>query len=347
MVEGLAVLTTSYLLVASIVVLILLAGHFLARPGTFAQVPFSRRWSTPEILLLTIGYFVLGSLALALVVQPSIRTALLPPEIAARLGATQSVSAISAVTGQVAATEVQADSQRAFPFAGLWAGLFSAIAFAAIYSWCYALQAKPRNTNRWPVIRLALQTWLIVTPLILALNVLSMGLAKELGMTPDRHPLVMVGSHPQLTVVFLLCACVATPLAEELLVRGVLLPWACRSMMRSAALFIPAGLLFVFHREGFSIGPIAFFGILVLGFWILVSYMPLSRLHHNQYAAIYATSVLFASAHDVWPTPIPLFAFSIVLGWLAVRTGGITASFLVHGLLNTVSAIYVLRGGPV
>jgi membrane protease YdiL (CAAX protease family) len=346
-VEGLAVLTTSYLLVASIVLLILVAGHFLARPATIPQVPFSRRWSTPEIMLLTMSYIVLGSLALALVVQPSVRTTLLPPDIAARLGATQSGSAISAVTGQAVAAEVQADSQRAFPYAGLWAGLLSAMAFAALYYGCYALQAKPRQTNRWSVIRVAFQTWLIITPLILALNVLSMGLAKELGMTPDRHPLVMVGGHPQLTVVFLLCACVATPLAEELLVRGVLLPWACRSTMRSVALFIPAGLLFVFHREGFSLGPIAFFGILALGFWALVSYMPLSRLHHNQYVAIYATSVLFASAHDVWPTPIPLFAFSLVLGWLAVRTGGITASFLVHGLLNTVSAIYVLRGGPV
>lgn len=347
MVEGLGVLTTSYLLVALMVVPILVAGHFLARPATIPQVPFSRRWSTPEILLLTMSYIVLGSLALALVIQPSIRTAILPPDIAARLGATQSVPAISAVTGQAVAAEVQADSQRAFPFAGLWSGLFSTIAFAAVYRWCYVQHAKPRQSNRWPVIRVAFQTWLIITPLILTLNVLSMGLAKELGMTPDRHPLVIVGSHPQLTVVFLLCACVATPLAEELLVRGVLLPWACRSIMRSMALFVPAGLLFAYHREGFSLGPIAFFGILVLGFWLLVSYVPLSRLHHNQYAAIYATSVLFASAHDVWPTPIPLFAFSLVLGWLAVRTGGITASFLVHGLLNTVSAIYVLRGGPV
>ena len=84
----------------------------------------------------------------------------------------------------------------------------------------------------------------------------------------------------------------------------------------------------------------------MLGFWALLTHVPLTRRKHNQYAAIYATSVLFASAHDVWPTPIPLFAFSLILGWLAVRTGGVTASIVVHGLLNTVSALYVLRGGP-
>ena len=346
MADGLGVLTTSYLLVALWVVPILVAGHFLARPATIPTVPFPRRWATAEILLLTVGYFVLGSLALAMVVQPSVRSALLPPEIAARLGNTQSVPAIGAVMGQAAASEVQADSQRAFPYAGLWAGLLSATAFAAVYGWCYRQHAKHGRTKPWPVVYLALKTWLIVTPVILALNVISMGLAKELGMTPDRHPLATVGGHPQLTVVFLLCACVATPLSEELLVRGVLLPWACRSTMRSVALFIPAGLLFAYHREGFALGPMTFFGLLVLGFWVLLMYVPLSRRKHNQYAAIFATSVLFASAHDVWPTPIPLFAFSLVLGWLALRTGGITASFLVHGLLNAVSATYVLRGGP-
>lgn len=347
MVEGLGVLTTSYLLVAMVVAPILFAGLFFARPAAIPSIPFPRRWSTAEILLLTVGYFTLGSLALALVVQPSVRSNLLPPDIAARLGMTQSVSAAAAAMGQAAAAEVQADSQRAYPYAGLWAGLLGATGFAAIYAWLYVQHAKPVRSNRWSAIKLALKTWLIITPVILAINVISMGLAKEIGMTPDRHPLATVGGHPKLAVVFLLCACVATPLAEELLVRGVLLPWACRSTMRSVALFIPAGLLFVFHREGFSLGPIAFFGILILGFWALLSHVPLSRLHHNQYAAIYATSVLFASAHDVWPTPIPLFAFSLVLGWLAVRTGGITASFLVHGLLNTVSALYVLRGGPV
>jgi membrane protease YdiL (CAAX protease family) len=344
--EGLVVLTTSYLLVAMVVVPLLVAGRFLARPSPQTPFPFPLRWSTSEVLLLTIAYFVLGALTLAFVIQPSVRTILLPPEIASRLGIAQSTSSVAAAMGQAAAADVQADSQRLFPYAGLWAGLFSATAFAGAYGWLYSHRAKPISIERWPVMQLALKTWLIVTPLILAINVISMGLAKEFGMMPDRHPLATVGGHPQLTVVFFLCACVATPLAEELLVRGVLLPWASRSTMRSVALLVPAGLLFAYHREGFAFGPIAFFSVLVVGFWILSSGIALSRRNHLQFMAIYATSVLFASAHDVWPTPIPLFAFSLVLGWLAVRTGGVTASVIVHGLLNTVSAIYVLRGGP-
>lgn len=347
MAEGLGVLTTSYLLVAMVVVAVLVAGRFVARPVPWSPPPFSRRWSTPEILLLTIAYFVLGSLALSLVIQPSVRTALLPADIAARLGNTQRIEPIAAAMGQAIASDVRADSQRAFPYAGLWAGLLGAAAFTVLFGWLYTRHVQPIRSPRWPPVKKALITWLIITPAILTLNVVSMGLAKELGMMPDRHPLATVGGHPQLTVVFLVCACVATPLAEELLVRGVLLPWASRSMLRSVALLVPAGLLFAYHREGFERGPVAFFIVLVLGFWILTQGVPLPPRNRLQFAAIYATSVLFASAHDVWPTPIPLFAFSLVLGWLAVRTGGITASVIVHGLLNTVSALYVLRGGPV
>jgi membrane protease YdiL (CAAX protease family) len=70
------------------------------------------------------------------------------------------------------------------------------------------------------------------------------------------------------------------------------------------------------------------------------------RPDRDERAAILATSVLFAGLHSqVWPTPIPLFVFSIGLGWLAIRTGGVTGPIIVHGLLNAVSAIYVLRGG--
>ena len=46
---------------------------------------------------------------------------------------------------------------------------------------------------------------------------------------------------------------------------------------------------------------------------------------------------------NVWPSPIPLFVLGIGLGWLAVRTNGVLAPVIVHGLFNAVSVVFVLR----
>ena len=60
--------------------------------------------------------------------------------------------------------------------------------------------------------------------------------------------------------------------------------------------------------------------------------------------AVYATAAMFALIHSAWPTPIPLFALGLALGWLAVRTNGILVPVVVHGLFNAVSAVFILRG---
>ena len=182
---------------------------------------------------------------------------------------------------------------------------------------------------------------------ILATNVFAGWAARQFDVAPDVHPLAVIGTYPNLSLVFLLSACVATPVAEELVVRGVLLPWAARGLMRSLVLFLPAALLCMLGSHGVRLGPVTFFGVLILGFWAFLQFGPTRAGTRARYASVYATSVLFATAHtSVWPTPVPLFFFSLVLGTVAVRTGGVGASILVHGLLNAVSATYVLRGGP-
>jgi hypothetical protein len=87
-----------------------------------------------------------------------------------------------------------------------------------------------------------------------------------------------------------------------------------------------------------GVGPGVFAGVVALG-WVGARFRPIDR-------GVYASAALFAAVHSaVWPTPIPLFALGLGLGWVAVRTNGILASFLVHGLFNTVSVLFVLSGG--
>ena len=47
---------------------------------------------------------------------------------------------------------------------------------------------------------------------------------------------------------------------------------------------------------------------------------------------------------SVWPSPVPLFLLGLALGAVAVRTGGVLAGTVLHGLFNAVSLVYLLRG---
>ncbi|MEV6287613.1 type II CAAX endopeptidase family protein [Kribbella sp. NPDC051770] len=61
--------------------------------------------------------------------------------------------------------------------------------------------------------------------------------------------------------------------------------------------------------------------------------------------AVVVTTVLFTMAHGVWPWESPAlfldrFAFGLVAGFLAVRTGGLEASIAAHAANNVVTFIY-------
>lgn len=61
--------------------------------------------------------------------------------------------------------------------------------------------------------------------------------------------------------------------------------------------------------------------------------------------AVLVTTVLFTVAHGVWPWESPAlfldrFAFGLVAGFLAVRTGGLEASITVHAANNVVTFVF-------
>jgi hypothetical protein len=95
-----------------------------------------------------------------------------------------------------------------------------------------------------------------------------------------------------------------------------------------------------------GLAALAFVALLGIG----LGAIPLLRVIRPRFPvrtarAVFAVSALFAAAHSaVWPTPVPLFVLGLGLGYLAARSGGVTASTVAHGLFNAVSFVYLLRG---
>lgn len=97
---------------------------------------------------------------------------------------------------------------------------------------------------------------------------------------------------------------------------------------------------------------------LMIGFMVLVVIGPIAeealfrgylygkmRLHVPAYAAILATSALFALAHGQWNVAVDTFALGIVLGGLREITGSIWAGVLLHMIKNAI-AFYTVFISP-
>jgi membrane protease YdiL (CAAX protease family) len=224
--------------------------------------------------------------------------------------------------------------------------------------------------------------WLVITPAAFLVFALA---AKAnqwiINRPPDQHPLVQTiqeaGSWGWL--LFLLQTLVLAPLVEELVFRGLLLPWLAtkRPPRPETALTIPpvvrpslilvlsVGTALLLHSNALQnaltagdrheavihLLPAAFF-VVLLPFDLLLP--RLSRLRWRlrirspqHLRAIWASSALFAAFHaQVWPSPVPLFALALGLGYLYLRTRSLVGPVVAHGLFNAVSAVYLVLGGP-
>jgi membrane protease YdiL (CAAX protease family) len=150
-------------------------------------------------------------------------------------------------------------------------------------------------------------------------------------------------------VLFGLIVCYFTPLAEEVLFRGLFIGWTGGRWYRPWALLALA----VIPAAAASVGPdgkaspLLFVATMAIGLSV-IQRIGLFRpaFPSRTVVSIYATAALFAAAHSrVWPSPVPLFVLGIALGYLATRTNRIAACVVLHGLFNAVSFVYVLRGG--
>lgn len=233
-----------------------------------------------------------------------------------------------------------------------WRGLLCMTDSASATMWSAGRAA--RN------VRLGYLTWLVFTPWVYVVYFIALVLYARVYGKPNDHPLLapFLSSPVPAGVVILLVteAVIAAPIREEMLFRGILLPWLADrdwggdGALLFAALIVPVGRI----MSGGSVhavleGGAAAGGIVIvlvaLRRWL--EHSPLTRRwlslrddreRRRAVGAIVGSSAIFAICHfGVPPTPVPLALLSVGLGWLALRTQGVTAPIVVHALFNAVA----------
>jgi membrane protease YdiL (CAAX protease family) len=234
-------------------------------------------------------------------------------------------------------------------FVPLFAGLVLLLRHTLYQDW----KSEPWRPSSIPArTALGVFAWLAIHPPVWIVHFIVSVVFFALSWTVDEHPLeksFREGRPAIDNAVFIVQVCVLTPILEELLFRGLLLPWIFGRKHRAGLVVIIAAVVSVplaALRAGgdweLMLGPIAFAILLLAGWFVFHRRHPRKQRSRG---AIYASAVLFALVHtSVWPTPIPLFVLGLGLGWLALRTRGILAPAIVHGLFNAVSVLFVLRG---
>ncbi len=225
-------------------------------------------------------------------------------------------------------------------------------------------------------------TWLLVTPA--AFSVFAIANIAHSSLThrpPDRHPLTVLGDGAGNVewALFVMQTVIIAPMLEELVFRGILLPWLCQkraAVPESPFVVIPrhrsplilglaVAVALLFHVDGVQkaiedrdrgelvahLIPGAFFVSLIPIYLILPRFRRLHRHlrvrspQHSQ--AILASSALFAAFHaSVWPSPVPLLVLAVGIGYLSVRTQSLIGPVVVHAMFNAVSASLLLMGAP-
>lgn len=213
--------------------------------------------------------------------------------------------------------------------------------------------------------------WLVLTPPVLALNVLvTWGYWLSEGAPPEEHPLARLAQAQPLAIEWILIvfsSVVVAPILEELLFRGVIQGWSAGRPWGAVLTLAAAFMLSLgncnekFKQEQDKGIPVslatalrdlepALFVLIVGSSCFLRKDLFRSWLPQPYAArAICSTALLFAAFH-IWPTPVPLFLFGLVLGYLACRTQSLVAPIVCHALFNGVACLVMLLlsySGPV
>jgi membrane protease YdiL (CAAX protease family) len=200
--------------------------------------------------------------------------------------------------------------------------------------------------------------WLLITPLVFGINILATYLTKlmdpEAVQAHALSRLALGGATPLEWGLIIFSAIVIAPVIEETVFRGMLQPWFAGFRNGGAAAMAAAFAVAVTMRETQIVEALRHGGVglvtalmpAILVLVLVPGYLSVSRRPPwPESPAVFGTALLFASVHAaVWPTPVPLFVLGLALGMLALRTGSLVGSMVLHGLFNSVTCVLLLSG---
>lgn len=323
---------TRYLLAGGLILIILCGAAYCAvwhrsrpRENIF---PHARRyrhvpWDWPDLLIIVASYMVVPGFAIIflqsvnLLPRPADPTA---PTLAEQKAVMTTAAFITPVS-------------LAFGLGAMWFQSRTKLRHIGLSPW------------RWrPSLFLAFAMFVIVSPLVLGVSYLANNAMVWLGGAPAKHPLQqMLGPNASdLTWIMLtIQAVVIAPLVEEIVFRGVLMPWlSYRRWGGWAAMGVGVLIAFSVSNEH-PWAPVIALGVSLLGVAVTLHRTGEQWAHRS----IVGTSILFALTHAaVWPSPIPLLILGLALGWASHRTRSLIAPIVLHMLFNSVSTLLLLTG---
>lgn len=301
------------------------------------------RWSLLEIILAyALGHMFWQTAVYLVLSSTGVIHAVYGDEVAGLLGETSKDAEIARIRVAVLCAAV------AFPFE-----LLSVLVVLRFFSNTQPTELGLTFRRAGVNTALGVLAFLVITPLVFAVNLGAQHLMEQLGMEGVKHPFekltkagLPLGQMIVLTCIAVICA----PIMEELIFRGVIQPWLALNQWGG---HLAMGLALVIAgpwdmetltqlTEGLAwqdrvraASPLIFV-LALTPFYVLCW-----RYQKTPAAtAIFGTSLLFAMVHKfAWPHPVPLFFLSLGLGWLAYRTQSLVGSIVLHSLFNGVGCV--------
>lgn len=209
------------------------------------------------------------------------------------------------------------------------------------------------HLNRWKEnLTLGALGWAVITPTcFIVLLLVSLSFWETLWGRSSDHPMhTLLTNDPRVFTWMLvgIMTCVIAPLKEEILMRGILQPYLVRNPLVSDILVVMS-IVWAFTMlmtpgtgpdRGLGMGPLFFVAVAAPGYYLFEKWTQLWIKEPGAARGIYATSLVFAGLHmAAWPTPIPLFLFSLGVGFLAYRTRSLIGPITVHALFNLTAMV--------
>jgi len=244
-----------------------------------------------------------------------------------------------------------------------------------LYTLWKTRRARPADYGLAPTriganLRLGYVAWLLAHPV--AMLVL-FGMLVLIGEdAAEEHPLTeaaRAGLSVDEWILLAISAVVLAPLAEELVFRGVLLPWQLRGQwerqaMIAACAFVMAAVMGLRAPPKPYRPETLLFVLAMLPGLVVLPYVQLHRAPPDPEMteppangllevlrcagdrraqaplAIYTNGVFFGAMHaGAWPSPVPLFLLGMVLAWLRYRSSSLVGALTVHALFNATALI--------